>query len=161
MRLGSEDQVDVELAESESFVVHALEEEAGERGIGDVQGRRGASTAGEEAVDDDRIRVALVREGLGVGWEDGPSRAFGGLGFVIAVVVTGVAANVVGTADGHAGGVTALDHHKALVVILVECSRVTHLLVRSGALEHQKTIARIREGMGVPWIWVHQTSLLA
>lgn len=43
-----------------SFVFHALEEEANGRGVGDVRGRRGASTAGEEAadaseaVDDDR-----------------------------------------------------------------------------------------------------------
>ena len=45
--------------------------------------------------------------------------------------------------------VTALDHHKARVVMLVECSRETHLLVRNGALGHQKPVAQIREGMGI------------
>jgi hypothetical protein len=49
MRLGGEDRVDVGLAES--FVFHALEEEADGRGLGDVQGRRSSSTAGEEAAD--------------------------------------------------------------------------------------------------------------
>jgi len=79
MRQGGEDRVDVGLAES--FVVHALEEADG-RGVGDVRGRRSASTAGEEAVDNDRTRVALGREGAGLGVEreDGPF--FGGLGFV-------------------------------------------------------------------------------
>jgi hypothetical protein len=52
------------------------------------------------------------------------------------------------------------DHHKARVVVLVECSRVTHLLIRNGTLEHQKTVAQIHEGMGIPWIGVHHMSKL-
>ncbi len=163
MRLGGEDRVDVGLVES--VVLHALEEEANGRGISDVQGRRGASTAGEEttdtseAVDDDRTRVALFREGAGLGVEREDSPFFGGLGFVIVVVDTGVGANVVGTADGQAGGATALDHHKARVIVLVECGWVTHLLVRNGALEPQKTVERIQEGMEI--LGAHHTSELA
>jgi hypothetical protein len=49
MYLGGEDWVDVGLGES--FVVHALKEETDGRGVGHVRGRRGASTAGEEAPD--------------------------------------------------------------------------------------------------------------
>ncbi len=67
MHLGGEDRVDVGLAES--FVMHSLEEEVDGRGVGDVRGRRGTSTAGEEAVNDDRTRVAPVREGAGLGVE--------------------------------------------------------------------------------------------
>ena len=48
---------------------------------------------------------------------------------------------------------TALDHHK--VAVLVECSWVTHSLVRNGVLEPQKTAARILEDM--LGIWTHHT----
>ena len=126
MTVGGKGRADVRLVES--VFLHALEKEADGRGVGDIQGRRGANTTSEkaadapEAVDDDRTRVALGREGAGLGVkrEDGPF--FGGLGFVVVVVVTGVGENVVGTTNSQASGVTALDYHKTWVVILVECS---------------------------------------
>lgn len=68
--------------------------------------------------------------------------------FVTAAVATGVGANVIGTADGQASGVTAFDHHKALAVVLVDTTpldqnntRVMHLLVRN-----KTTVARRRSG---------------
>jgi hypothetical protein len=103
MRLGGEGRVDVGLAES--FVLHALEEEAA---------GRGTSTAREEAPMRPGLSMMaesespLCREDLGVEWENDPF--FGGLGFVTAVVVMGVGANVVDTADGHASDVTTVDH---------------------------------------------------
>lgn len=64
--------------------------------------------------------------------------------------------------DGQARGPTAFDHHQARLIVLVECNRVpvAHLrvLIQNGALEHQKTVARIHEGMSFPWIGVHHTS---
>lgn len=48
--------------------MHAPEEETDRHGVGDVRGRRDASTAGEEAtdaseaVDDDRPRIPPIRE---------------------------------------------------------------------------------------------------
>ena len=113
MHLGIEDRVNVRL---ETFLTHALEEEADGRGIGDVRGRCGASTASEEAadapeaIDDDRTRVTPLREGAGleVEWEDRPR--FGGLVFTAFVVVPRVGVNVVRTADGLAGGPTVLEH---------------------------------------------------
>ena len=164
MCLGSEDWVDVGLVKP--IFLHALEEEADGCGVGDVRGRRGTSTAGEEAtnaseaIDNDRARVTLFREGarLGVEGEDGPF--FGSLSFVIFEVLTGVGENVVGTADGQVGGVTTLDHHKALLAVLVKSSWSTHLIVRNGALEPQKTVNRIYEGMGILGIGAHHTSEL-
>jgi hypothetical protein len=59
MRLGGEDRVDVGLMEP--FVLHALEEEAD---------GHGASTAGSTMTE---TESPLVREGLRVGREDGPT----------------------------------------------------------------------------------------
>lgn len=53
--------------------MHAPEEETDRHGVGDVRGRRDASTAGEEAtdaseaVDDDRPRIPPIRERAGHG----------------------------------------------------------------------------------------------
>jgi hypothetical protein len=71
----------------------------------DIRGRRGSSTAGEEAadasvpVDNKGTRVALGRERAGpvVEWEDPP--LLGNLEVVVAEVVADVTADVVGAAD--------------------------------------------------------------
>lgn len=61
----------------------------------------------------------------------------------------GIRENIVGSANGQVGGVAALDHHKAQVTILVECSWVAHFVVQNGTSEPQKMVARICEGMGI------------
>ena len=48
--------------------------------------------------------------------------------------------------------VLPIDHHKAWVIVLVECSQVTHLLVRNGVLELQETVARISKGISTSWV---------
>src|SRR6266852_2013909 len=103
MRLGGEDRVDVGLAES--FVVHATEEETDGRGTAPRVRRPSTMTESELPLAENLESNVRMAHSFGVSV----------LGFVTVVVVTGVEINVVGTADGQAGGVTALDHHKARV----------------------------------------------
>ena len=103
MCIGGEDRVDVGL--TESFVVHAPEEEVDGRGVGDIRGRCSASTTSEEApdaskaVDNDRTRVASLREGARLIVERKNRPFFRDLRFAIKGV-PGVAKYIVRTADG-------------------------------------------------------------
>lgn len=111
------------------------------RDISDILSRCRASAAGDNAAD---TSAAISDDGVGVTWggegtrlvvkrEDGSLH--GVIGSAVFIVVTGTRADVVGTADGQAGGIAVLEHNKAGVTALVQCGRVTHLLVRDDTLE--------------------------
>lgn len=122
--------------------------------VGDVGGRRLASTTGEdaadaaEAVNDDGARIAAGREGtrLVVVGEDSPLHR--GLVSIVAKIFADVGEYTGSAAYGDAGGIAILDNQQARFTVVVEHIWFAHGVFRDEAPKWEETVIRILKARG-------------
>jgi hypothetical protein len=115
-----------------------LQDDANRRDIGHVRGIRGAATPSADtptparAINNNCTRVAFIRERARI-FVKGQNRPPLGNISVVAKIFASVGDNVVGTADGKAGGPTVFQDQDTVFTISVVYGGPTHLFKPNSA----------------------------